>query len=227
MDALRFDGVAFGYQDREVLRQVSFDLREEELLVLLGPSGTGKTTVLRLAAGLEVPDAGTILVGGEPANISRRLVLDPALRRTSFVFQDLALWPHLTADRHLSFTGPALTSGERRSLLKSVDLERLATRLPAHMSGGERQRLALARALASNPRLLLLDEPFASLDPQLRIELRSVLLDLYRSRRMGILYVTHDLEDALELGDRIAVLNAGKIEQAGSPEDLYRCPATL
>ena len=226
MAALKFDSVGFSYEGGDVLRQLSFELLEEQLLVVLGPSGTGKTTVLRLAAGLEAPGAGTILLEGENASVGKRVLTAPAARRTSLVFQDLALWPHLTAEEHLSFAGPTLTSGERLALLQSVDLGVLATRLPANMSGGERQRLALARALASKPRLLLLDEPFANLDPGLRIELRNLLLELHRNGGVSILYVTHDLEDAFELGDRIAVLNAGKIEQVGTPEDLYLHPSS-
>ncbi len=226
MAALKFDSVGFSYEGGDVLTKLSFELLEEELLVVLGPSGTGKTTVLRLAAGLEAPEAGTIFLLGETASVGKRVMIGPAGRRSSLVFQDLALWPHLTADEHLSFAGPTLSSGERVALLQSVDLGALATRLPANMSGGERQRLALARALASKPRLLLLDEPFANLDPELRIDLRNLLLELHRGRGVSILYVTHDLEDAFELGDRIAVLNAGKIEQVGTPEDLYLHPSS-
>jgi len=226
MAVLSFDGVVFSYSERPVLQKVSFELAERELLVLLGPSGSGKSTVLRLAAGLEAPSAGRIGLGTDIASLDGRVVLQPARRRTSLVFQDLALWPHLTADEHLAFAGPALEPEERRALLRSVNLEAFACRPPARMSGGERQRLALARALASRPRLLLLDEPFANLDPGLRVELRSLLLDLHRHQGVSMLYVTHDLEDAFHLSDRIIVLNEGKVEQIGASEDLYRRPRT-
>jgi len=226
MASLSFAAVSFSYPERAVLQELSFDLEDGELLVLLGTSGSGKSTVLRLAAGLEAPSAGRILLDAEVASAAGRVVLEPARRRTSLVFQDLALWPHLSAEDHLSFVAPDLRTEERRALLKSVGLEELANRLPAQMSGGERQRLALARALASRPRLLLLDEPFASLDPPLRAELRALVLELHRRRDTSTLYVTHDLEDAFHLGDRIAVLNRGKVEQIGSPEEIYRRPKT-
>jgi ABC-type Fe3+/spermidine/putrescine transport system ATPase subunit len=225
MAVLGFDGVGFSYAEAAVLAGVSFEAQLGELLVILGPSGSGKSTVLRLAAGLDAPNAGTIYLNGRPASTAGRILMEPADRRISLVFQELALWPHLSADQQLHFTGPALHAADRQRLLRDVGLEGLETRLPAHMSGGERQRLALARALAAGPRALLLDEPFANLDPGLRLELRRLLRDLKRRHRVSIVYVTHDLEDAFDLADRIAVLKEGRIEQTGPPEEIYRRPA--
>lgn len=226
MAVLGFDSVHFSFADHVVLAGVSLEARVGELLVILGPSGSGKSTLLRLAAGLEAPGAGTIYLNERPASASGRVLVGPAERRIALVFQDLALWPHLSSDEQLHFTGPGLDSGDRRRLLRDVGLDGLETRLPGHMSGGERQRLALARALAGNPRLLLLDEPFANLDGALRRELRGLLRELKRRHGASIVYVTHDLEDAFGLADRIAVLNEGRIEQTGAPEDVYLRPAT-
>lgn len=226
MVVLTFDGVHFSYGARPVLAGVSFEAAEGERLVILGPSGSGKSTVLRLAAGLDAPSAGTISLYERPASADGRILLEPGARRVSLVFQDLALWPHLICDEQLHFMGPDLDAANRKALLRDVGLEGFERRLPAHMSGGERQRLALARALAAKPHILLLDEPFASLDPGLRLELRRLLLDLHRTHQVTIVYVTHDLEDAFGLADRIAVLNQGTLEQAASPEELYRRPAS-
>ena len=226
MVVLRFDGVHFSYAARPVLAGVSFEAEQGERLVILGPSGSGKSTLLRLAAGLDAPTAGMISLHGRPASADGRILLEPAARRLSLVFQDLALWPHMTCDEQLHFMGPELDAAERKALLGDVGLEDFETRLPAHMSGGERQRLALARALAAKPRILLLDEPFANLDPSLRLELRRLLVDLHRAHQVTMIYVTHNLDDALGLADRIVVLNQGSIEQAAPPEELYRRPAS-
>lgn len=224
MVVLRFDGVHFSYADRPVLAGVSFEAEPGERLVILGPSGSGKSTLLRLVAGLDAPDAGTISLHGQPASADGRILVEPQARRLSLVFQDLALWPHMVCDEQLHFMGPELDIAERQALLKDVGLEDFGSRLPAHMSGGERQRLALARALAAKPHILLLDEPFANLDPNLRLELRRLLVDLHRAHQVTMVYVTHDLDDALALADRIVVLNQGKIEQTAPPEELYRRP---
>ncbi len=149
MVVLTFGGVHFSYAARPVLAGVSFEAGEGELLVILGPSGSGKSTVLRLAAGLDAPSAGTIYLNERPASADGRILLEPAARRVSLVFQDLALWPHLTCDEQLHFMGLDLDTPDRKALLKDVGLEGFESRLPAHMSGGERQRLALARALAA------------------------------------------------------------------------------
>lgn len=225
MAALTFEGVRFSYSERLVLSQVSFEARPGESLVILGPSGSGKSTLLRLVAGLDAPSAGMISLNGRPASAEGRVLVGPESRQVSLVFQDLALWPHMTSDQQLRFMGPDLETAEREALLEDVGLEGFGNRYPARMSGGERQRLALARALAPKPRMLLLDEPFASLDPGLRLELRRLLLDLHRTHRVTMVYVTHDLEDGFALADRILVLNQGRIEQAAPPEEIYRCPA--
>lgn len=227
MVVLAFEDVGFSFGSRRVLVDVSFELPEGRVLVILGPSGAGKSTVLRLAAGLDAPSSGHVRLNGRPASSPGSVSIEPAERATSLVFQDLALWPHLTSDQQLSFAGPALDFDERAALLSDVGLPGFADRRPGEMSGGERQRLALARALASRPHLLLLDEPFSSLDPGLRLELRELLRGLHRQHGVSMLYVTHDLHDAFFLGDEIVFLSSGRVEQTGSPEQLYRRPATV
>ncbi len=226
MAALTFENVDFSYSGRAVLAGVSFTLSAERVLAVLGPSGVGKSTVLRLTAGLEAPDSGEIRLNGRLASASRRVVLDPSERSLSVVFQDLALWPHLTCDQHVAFVGPALRPAEREQHLSDVGLRSFGARFPAEMSGGERQRLALARALGSKPKLLLLDEPFTALDPELRAELIDLLLALHRRHGVAILYVTHDLKDAFSLGDDVLFLNAGRVEQVGPPVELYQRPVS-
>ncbi|WP_207459000.1 TOBE-like domain-containing protein [Azospirillum sp. SYSU D00513] len=211
----------------------SVDLRIEpgELVALLGPSGSGKTTLLRIIAGLETADSGSVLFDGEDA-----LRLHPRDRQVGFVFQHYALFRHMTIFDNVAFGLQVRPRARRpskaeiaervRELLSLVQLDGLADRYPSQLSGGQRQRVALARALATDPKVLLLDEPFGALDAKVRKELRRWLRRFHD--RMGItsLFVTHDQEEALELADRVVVMNRGGIEQAGSPETVYREPET-
>jgi len=211
----------------------SLDIAVEpgELLALLGPSGSGKTTLLRLVAGLETPTSGRILFGGEDA--THRPVRE---RRVGFVFQHYALFKHLSVAENIAYglrvrpraTRPPDKEIRRRvaKLLELVQLSGLGRRAPAQLSGGQRQRVALARALAVEPRVLLLDEPFGALDAQVRRDLRRWLRELHDRTGHTTLFVTHDQEEALELADRVAILNKGRIEQIGTPDDVLDRPAT-
>jgi sulfate/thiosulfate transport system ATP-binding protein len=212
------------------LREVSLTVPSGELVALLGPSGSGKTTLLRIIAGLETPDEGSVLFNGEKA--TERHVRE---RRVGFVFQHYALFRHMTVFDNIAFglqvkprkTRPA--RGEIRdkvhSLLKLVQLESLAGRYPAQLSGGQRQRVALARALAVEPQVLLLDEPFGALDAKVRQELRRWLRRLHDEIHVTSVFVTHDQDEALEVADRVVVMNEGRIEQVGTPEEVYEKPA--
>lgn len=213
------------------LDDVSLDIRKGELLALLGPSGSGKTTLLRVIAGLEQADSGRVLFDGEDAT---RLTVQA--RRAGFVFQHYALFRHLTVEENIAF-GLRVRKGRDRvpdatirtrvaELLSLVQLEGFGTRYPAQLSGGQRQRVALARALAIEPRVLLLDEPFGALDAQVRRDLRRWLRELHDRTGLTTIFVTHDQEEALELADRVAILNRGRIEQLGSPADAYDMPAS-
>jgi ABC-type Fe3+/spermidine/putrescine transport system ATPase subunit len=203
-----------------VVDGVSLDLHSSESVVILGPSGCGKTTVLRLIAGLERPDAGEIQLDGQAVARAGRNFVPPYERQLGYVFQDLALWPHLTVRGNLDFVmrSAGIPSAERedraRETLALVRIEMLADRHPHALSGGEQQRTALARALVGRPRLLLLDEPFSSLDPDLRVVLREDVQRLQRSLHLTSIYVTHDREDATFLADRVIQKQGGRVVDA-------------
>lgn len=213
------------------LAGIDLDIASGELIALLGPSGSGKTTLLRAIAGLEFPDHGQILFGDE--EMAQRPVRE---RRIGFVFQHYALFRHMTVLDNVAFglrvkprrerPGKALIQARARELLDLVQLGGLEGRFPAQLSGGQRQRVALARALAIEPRVLLLDEPFGALDARVRKDLRQWLRDLHRRTGYTTLFVTHDQEEALELADRVVVMNQGRIEQAGTVDHVYERPAS-
>ena len=210
---------------------LSLDIPSGELVALLGPSGSGKTTLLRIVAGLEVPDAGSIRFHGEDAT-----AIDARDRQVGFVFQHYALFPHLSVFENVAFglrvrpraTRPSEPEIARRvqELLQLVQLESMAGRFPHQLSGGQRQRIALARALAVEPKVLLLDEPFGALDAKVRKELRRWLRRLHETMNVTSVFVTHDQEEAMEVADRVVVMNRGRIEQDGPPDQVYDHPAT-
>jgi len=215
----------------QALRGVDLDVKEGELVALLGPSGSGKTTLLRILSGLEFPDQGRVLFDGEDA--TERSARE---RRVGFVFQHYALFRHMSVFENVAFGLRVRARHERpreaeirervSELLHLVQLGNMAERLPSQLSGGQRQRVALARALAVRPRMLLLDEPFGALDSRVRKELRRWLRQLHDELHITSVFVTHDQEEALELADRVVVMNQGTIEQVGTPEQVYHEPAT-
>lgn len=216
---LRFASVTKRYREQGGVRDVSLDIGAGESVVVVGPSGSGKTTLLRLMAGLERPDAGEIWLDGRRVSAAREIAIAAHERRVGFVFQDLALWPHLTARENLRFvvaSASVPTSQQQARIDDALRLCRiesaLASRYPHQLSGGEQQRIALARAIVGSPRLLLLDEPFASLDRELRSALRNELATLQRTLRVTSIYVTHDAEDVADLAERIVVIRNGRIE---------------
>ena len=213
------------------LTGVNLDIRSGELIALLGPSGSGKTTLLRVIAGLEFPDRGAILFGNE--DIADRPIRE---RRVGFVFQHYALFKHMTVADNIAF-GLRVRQGKDRpteqairkrvgDLLDLVQLSGLDKRYPTQLSGGQRQRVALARALAIDPKVLLLDEPFGALDAKVRKDLRRWLRELHDRTGYTTIFVTHDQEEALELADRVVVMNKGKIEQVGGTDEVYERPTT-
>ncbi len=205
---------------------VSFEAPTGSLVALLGPSGSGKTTLLRVIAGLETPDAGSVYFHDEDATHQ-----DVRARKIGFVFQHYALFRHMTVGENIGFALKMARRPQREiqdrihELLQLIQLESLEHRYPAQLSGGQRQRVALARALAARPRLLLLDEPFGALDARVRQDLRDWLRRLHDEIHVTSVFVTHDQEEALELAERIVVMNHGKIEQIGTPEEVYHHPA--
>jgi sulfate transport system ATP-binding protein len=229
--SIRVDNVVKRFGSFAALNGVSLEAKPGEFLALLGPSGSGKTTLLRIMAGLEFPDAGAVLFEGR--DVTGLGVRD---RRIGFVFQHYALFPHMNIADNVAF---GLTVKRRRErpkraeilrrsqeLLELVQLGDLGRRYPAQLSGGQRQRVALARALAVDPKLLLLDEPFGALDAKVRKELRRWLRDLHDRMGLTSVFVTHDQEEALELADRVVVMDHGLIEQVAGPQQIYDEPAT-
>lgn len=220
------------FGDSEVVDCVSLDVAEGEVLALLGASGSGKTTTLRLIAGLEKPDAGEIWIAGQKVAERGRNLVPPRARGIGFIFQDLALWPHLTVTGNLDFVlgSAGVPKRERRQrideILRLVRIEPFACRYPSQLSGGEQQRAAIARALIANPRLLLLDEPMSSLDSPLKAELSADLIKLQRLLRITTIYITHDQTEAVAFAHRIAIMQKGHIEQVGTAEALRSEPAT-
>ena len=223
--AIRCDGLRKEFGATRAVDGFDLVVEQGRLLALLGPSGCGKTTALRLIAGFEWPDAGTVEIGG-------RLVagpgadIPPEKRRVGIVFQDYALFPHLTVEKNVSFGLPR--GRERRArtveVLALVGLTGLESRLPHELSGGQQQRVALARALAPEPEVLLLDEPFSNLDAGLRAQVRAEVKQILVASGTTTVFVTHDQEEALFLGDVVAVMNAGRVEQAGTPQELFHAP---
>ena len=219
------------FGDFQALNDVNLHIAQGELIALLGPSGCGKTTLLRIIAGLETPDSGQILFSGEDSTD-----VHVRERQVGFVFQHYALFRHMTVFDNVAFGLKIRPRGERPSeaeiaekvhaLLKLVQLDWLADRYPSQLSGGQRQRIALARALAVEPKVLLLDEPFGALDAKVRKELRRWLRRLHEELNVTSIFVTHDQEEALEVADRVVVINRGRIEQSGSPLDVWQRPAS-
>src|SRR5437763_830229 len=213
------------------LNSVDLEIPSGELVALLGPSGSGKTTLLRVIAGLEFPDSGTVRFNGK--DISDRTARE---RQVGFVFQHYALFRHMTVFENIAFGLKVRPRSSRPSrekirakvqeLLRLIQLETLAQRYPSQLSGGQRQRVALARALAVEPSVLLLDEPFGALDAKVRLELRRWLRQLHDEIHITSVFVTHDQEEALEVADRVVVMNQGRIEQVGSPDEVYNHPAS-
>ena len=226
MTFLRLEGLTKGFDATVAVDNLSLSIERGEMLSLLGPSGSGKTTTLRLLAGFEVPDHGRVIVEGEDVTRS-----EPVTRRFGMVFQHYALFPHLDVGQNLAFGLESLgVSGEdldRRvaRALALVDLAGFERRRIGQLSGGQQQRVALARALAPEPRVLLLDEPLSNLDPSLRERTRREIRELIRRVGITTVLVTHEQDEAFDLGDRVAVLRGGRLQQVGTPEDLYAAPA--
>ena len=229
--SIEIQGINKRFGAFQALKDINLHIESGELVALLGPSGCGKTTLLRIIAGLEAPDTGNIGFHGE--DVSGRDVRD---RNVGFVFQHYALFRHMTVFDNVAFGLRMKPRRERPSetqiaskvheLLNMVQLDWLADRYPEQLSGGQRQRIALARALAVEPKILLLDEPFGALDAKVRKELRRWLARLHEEIHLTSVFVTHDQEEAMEVADRIVVMNKGQIEQVGSPAEVYEQPAS-
>ena len=222
---VRLDGVDKSFGDKKIIKNLNLDIFEGEFLTLLGPSGCGKTTVLRLISGLETATRGHIILDGlDVTDIPARN------RPVNTIFQNFALFPHLTVWDNIAFglkmqkTPKAEIVKRVKSALKTVHLTGFEDRYPAQLSGGQQQRVAIARGIVMNHKILLLDESLASLDLKLKREMQTELKSLQQNLNMTFVYVTHDQDEALTMSDRIAIMNAGKIVQLGTPEDIYAHP---
>lgn len=227
MALIEIRNLAKSFGNVKAVDDISLDIESGEFITLLGPSGSGKTTVLRMIAGFEDPDAGSIKLNGE--DITH---LPPFDRDVNTVFQDYALFPHMSVQENVEYglrtrkVAKAERAKQALEAIASVKLEETVNRLPHQLSGGQRQRIALARALVLRPRVLLLDEPLGALDRQLREEMQVELKKIQRDAGITFVFVTHDQEEAMRMSDRIVVFNSGRIEQVGTPEQVYEEPRT-
>ena len=224
---LSLEGLVKSFDQTKVLDGLNLTVGEGEFVTLLGPSGCGKTTTLRIIAGLTMPDEGRVVIGGEDVTL-----LAPEKRPVNTVFQNYALFPHMNVAKNISY-GMRIkgATGRKwkprvRELLKLVQLDGYEKRMPSELSGGQRQRVAIARAVILSPSLLLLDEPLGALDLSLRRQMQTELKDIQKRLGISFVYITHDQEEALNMSDRIAVMRGGRIEQIGTPEDVYERPET-
>lgn len=226
---LRVEGLSKKYGDIVAVNKVSLFFKVPEIFSILGPSGSGKTTLLRTIVGLERPDQGRILIDEKEVSTPKK-IFPPSKRRVSMIFQNLALWPHMTVRKNIEFviSGNGLSKKNIKekvdSALKCMYLEDYDSRYPHELSGGERQRLAISRAMVSDPVYLFMDEPFNNLDPLLIEELKGIILQLKNEFGVSVIYVTHHIELALTLADRVAILNKGVIEQIGEREEIIHNP---
>jgi iron(III) transport system ATP-binding protein len=218
VNAIELRAVSKSYDGRMAINTISMAVESGERVVLFGPSGCGKTTLLRLLAGLEVPDSGVIRINDDAVAEHGRNLVEPERRRIGMVFQDLALWPHMSVSQHLEFalrydvqSAHSDTQTRIRQVLEMVRLVDRAQSRPGELSGGEQQRVALARALVGNPAIVLMDEPLSSLDPELTLHLRREILQLHADLGFTLVYVTHSPEDAAEVGSRVIAMRDGRV----------------
>jgi iron(III) transport system ATP-binding protein len=225
MSTILCKGIAKSFGNSRILEELDLEVPEAAVVTLLGASGSGKTTLLRMIAGFERPDTGTILIGGETVDSAHRFV-PPEKRRIGYVAQEGNLFPHLTVAKNIAFglSRQEHTTGRVEELLNLVGLDGLGKRYPHQLSGGQQQRVALARALATRPQVVLLDEPFSSLDARLRASLRFDVMRILREQHATTVFVTHDQDEALSVADLVGIMNGGQIRQFAAPEALYNRP---
>jgi ABC-type sugar transport system ATPase subunit len=226
---IEIKNISKSIQGKKVLEYITLDVEKDSILALIGPSGCGKTTLLRLIAGLEAPDEGEININEIQAS-NPNSVMAPRQRKIAMIFQDLALWPHMTARRHLAYVIQRQTAKKEmlndkiNKLLEAVKLNGHSDRYPHQLSGGEQQRLAIARSLAQEPQYLLMDEPFSNLDPILKEELELFIAQIQSELKIGIVYVTHNIKDLQRITHQVAVMQNGKLVQVGEKNEVFNNP---
>ncbi len=224
MSIIEFKNITHSYGNKVVLQNLSLNIEANRMTCLLGGSGSGKTTILRLAAGLETPQSGQISIEGEPVTQTQKIITPPHLRKLGFIFQDLALWPHFTVYKNIAF---GLNERKEKNVKDKVfkmlgffDLQDHAEKYPHQLSGGQQQLVAISRSLILDPKILLMDEPLANLDVKLKRKILEHIKNLKQNFNLSIVYVTHDHKEAFAIADKIVVLNEGKIEQTGTVEQI-------
>ncbi len=228
MSIIEFKNVSKYYNDTPVIQNFSMKMDSGERVAILGPSGCGKTTVLRLLAGFTSPDSGEIIINNQIVAAEGKIIKEPEERNLGMVFQDLALWPHLSVKGNLEFGLRAKRVQKIKrekyipEMLKLMQMEKSIHAKPTELSGGQQQRVALARALILHPEILIMDEPLSSLDQDLNVQLRKEILKLHNKIGFALLYVTHDREEAFDIGSRIIVMKDGKVERIGSSEEIKK-----
>ncbi len=228
MSIIEFKNVSKYYNDTPVIQNFSMKMDSGERVAILGPSGCGKTTVLRLLAGFTSPDSGEIIINNQIVAAEGKIIKEPEERNLGMVFQDLALWPHLSVKGNLEFGLKAKRVQKIKrekyipEMLKLMQMEKSIHAKPAELSGGQQQRVALARALILHPEILIMDEPLSSLDQDLNVQLRKEIIKLHSKIGFALLYVTHDREEAFDIGSRVIVMKDGKVERIGSSEEIKK-----
>ncbi len=226
MKILSLQNITKSFRGTPVLNNVSLNFEQGKFTCLLGSSGSGKSTILRLIAGLEKLDDGKIILNGKLANENRKILISASQREIGFIFQDLALWPHFTVYENIAFGLNVKKTDKTKSKISEIldffGIDGHRNKYPSQLSGGQQQLVAIARSLVLNPKILLMDEPLASLDVKLKSKIRNQIKDLINNFSVTIIYVTHDHHEAFNLADEIVVLNEGKIEATGSPEEIQQ-----
>lgn len=230
MHALEVKQLTKSFQGNKIVKGISLTVERGQLLALLGPSGCGKTTTLRMIAGLEIPDNGEIWIEGTIANRGNKILIPQKQRHIGMVFQDLALWPHMKVYENIEFglSANKIPRVERKKkieeVLNKVNMQNYSREYPGRLSGGQQQLIAIARAIVTEPKLLLMDEPLSNIDIRLREDIRQEIRRIQHETQITTVYVTHDQEDAFLLASKVAVMNEGIIEQTGTPEEIYNSP---
>jgi len=224
MQIITLKNISKSFDNSPILKDISLELKKGEITTLLGSSGSGKTTILRTISGLTTPELGEVYIDNKLASCDRKIILKPHERKIGYIFQDLALWPHMSIYENIAFGLKVQKADDIKTrvltMLEFFSIEKLQNRYPNQLSGGQQQLVAIARSLVLNPKILLLDEPLSNLDVKLKTKMQDEILKLKEKFSISMVYVTHDHKEAFSLADKIVILNHGEIEEVGTPKDI-------